>query len=436
MISALRRSIQPVFARFPRTRSFGLQAVELLARPALMFFGIDRPPSAAAARELESKTDEFNRAAETYYASHANIPQLLGKPFSEPDALARRLIDAGVLIDSLRLKPGDAVLDLGAGSGWLSHLLNRFGCRTIAVDVSPSALSIGRRIFEQDPHTNWTLEPQFLPYDGWTLPLADASVDRIVLYDAYHHLPNPGHLMREMRRVLRADGIVGMSEPGHGHAASAPSVAEAAATGVLENELVVEDIGELALASGFAAVRVVVAGRTPFEIDAADLRAFTRGRGFARYWKSLCAGLDGHHYLMLFAGSPVPTTARPKLLRAALRPASLPKVRRGERARFAIDVHNQGDTAWLAREGVPGWTRLGAHLYREHGAVRELVDFDWVRVQLASDVAPDRSVRISVPLPPIEMAGTYVIVFDLVIEGITWFADRGSMPLSVPSRVT
>jgi SAM-dependent methyltransferase len=441
MISALRRSVQPIFARFPRTRALGLQAVELLARPALLFFGIERPASrAASARDLESKTDEFNRAAESYYASHADAPQLLDKPFSEPDALPRRLIDVGILIDSLRLKPGDIVLDLGAGSCWLSHLLNRFGCRTIAVDVSPSALSIGRRVFERDSRTNWRLAPEFLPYDGWTLPLADRSVDRIVLYDAYHHLPNPAHLMREMRRVLRADGIVGMSEPGRGHAASAPSVAEAAATGVLENELVLEDIGDLALASGFAAVRVAVAGRPPvFEIAAADLRPFTRGRGFARYWKSLCAGLDGHHYILLFAGDPIPSTRRPKLLRASIRAVSQ-STWRGEDGRLMLDLHNQGDTRWLAREGAPGWTRLGAHLYRARqnaadGELGELVDYDWLRVSLPEDVAPDQALRIPVRMPPIDVPGRYVIVFDLVIEGVVWFADRGSRPFELPCRI-
>jgi ubiquinone/menaquinone biosynthesis C-methylase UbiE len=62
----------------------------------------------------------------------------------------------------------------------------------------------------------------FLPYDGQTLPVADASVDRIVLYDAFHHIPNQERLLREMRRVLRPDGIVAMSEPGRGHSTSPP----------------------------------------------------------------------------------------------------------------------------------------------------------------------------------------------------------------------
>jgi SAM-dependent methyltransferase len=312
--------------------------------------------------------------------------------------------------------------------------LNRFGCRTIAVDVSPTALTIGRQVFEGDPRTNWHVDPQFRPYDGRTLPVADASVDRIVLYDAYHHLPNPAHLLREMRRALVPDGIVGMSEPGRGHAASAPSVAEAAATGVLENELVLEDIGDLARASGFAAARVVVSNRPPaFEVEASDLRAFMGGRGFARYWKTLCAALDGHHYILLFAGDPVPTTGRPKLLRARVSTPKALSVQKSARQPITIAVHNAGDTRWLAAETAPGWTRVGAHLYGAPGRV--LVDFDWLRVPLPADVEPGETIRLGIVLPPIDQPGNYVIAFDLVIEGVAWFADRGSMTTEVPCRV-
>ena len=440
MIDVLRRGWQAVFRRAPRLRSFALSALDVAARPLLFPFQLSRPPAdASRASAIESQTAAFNRAAETYYAKHADAPRLLDKPFSEPHALSRRLIDAGVLIEAMRLEPGDVVLDLGAGACWFSHFLNRFGCPTIAVDVSASALALGRRLFDEDPRTNWSLQPQFVPYDGATIPVADSSVDRIVLVDAYHHFPNPARLVREMRRVLRPDGIVAMSEPGRGHASSAPSVAEAAQTGVLENELVIEDIAELAIASGFTATRVVIASNTPVaEIDAGALRSFMGGRGFSRYWKQLCAALDSHHYILLFAGDAAPTTKRPKLLRAqigavqAISPANT--LARGEAAEIAVELQNAGDTRWLAAADAPGWTRVGAHLY-DGAEPRSLVDYDWLRIALPRDVAPGDRVRVNARLPGIHRPGDYVIVFDLVIEGVLWFADRGSMTLEVPCRV-
>ena len=435
MIDMLRRASRPLFQQAPWLRSFALGVLEMAARPVLLPFRLSRPPaSTGSAMALATQTDELNRAAERYYAKNANPQHLLDKPFSEPEAAARRFIDVGVLIDSLRLQPGDVVMELGAGTCWVSHLLNVYGYKTVAVDVSATALSMGRTRFERDPRTNWTLDPQFLPYDGHRLPVGDASVDHVLLYDAYHHLPNPGELLREMRRVVRSGGIVAMSEPGRGHGASASSVEEVAETGVLENELVVEEIAELALASGFAAARVVVAPNLPIaEVDALQLRSFMGGQRFARYWRDLCASLDGHHYVLLFADDPQPTTRRPKRLKCiiTIRESSQDiRMKRGERRTLHVDLFNAGDTRWLHGENRPGWTRLGAHLYRVDPG-RMLVDFDWLRVALPHDVAPEQQARIDVTFPAIEAPGSYLVVIDLVTEGSAWFADRGSIPLSV-----
>jgi SAM-dependent methyltransferase len=429
MLQRVRRAFQPLWHRQPHLRSLLLDAIDLAVRPLLAPFRLARPDRNPAAAAVEARTDEFNRAAEQYFQS-AGLANLDDKPFSEPDSLSRRLIDVGVLIDGLRLRPGDRVLELGAGTCWLSHMLNRYGCRTVAVDVSATALAMGRALFERDPHTNWTLEPAFVAYDGRTIPLPDATIDRVVLYDAFHHLPNPRQILREIRRILTADGIVAMSEPGRGHTASASSHAEAA-TGVLEMELALEDLAALALDSGFAAAHVVVATNRPLaEVDAADLRRFMGGRGFARYWKSLCAELDGHHYVLLFAGHAAPATDRPKQLKAVIRgSASRVEMRRGQAAEITLRIYNAGDTTWKHEPG-PGWTRLGAHLYR-HDAARTVVDFDWLRLPLPTSIQPEQAVDVRALIPPVDEPGDYEIAFDLVVEGQAWFADRGSVPLII-----
>jgi len=439
MLQLIRRAVHPLFRRAPQLRSLALAGLDIAARPILFPFRLDRPASHQGdAAALERQTESFNRAAEEYFAAYPNPEHLLDKPFSEPEALPQRLIDLGVLLHGMRLRPGDVVLDLGAGSCWVSHLLNRFGCRTIAVDVSPTALAIGRRMFERDPQTHWDLDPVFLPYDGMTLPVDSGSVDRVILYDAFHHIPNPDRLLREMRRALKPEGMVAMSEPGRGHSTSPPSVAETAATGVLENELVLEDIADRAIVAGFAAVRIIVDTRVPVgEIDAHQLRPFMGGHGFAHYWKHLCAELDGHHYILLFAASPEATTVRPKRLLAMITIVGTRgelTMRAGQRQSLDIHLYNAGDTRWLHRAGEPGWTRLGAHLHRG-GRARPIVDFDWLRASLPHDVAPDATARLSVELPAIAEAGEYLVIFDLVIEGSAWFAERGSLSLEVPCRV-
>ena len=118
------------------------------------------------------------------------------------------------------------------------------------------------------------------------------------------------------------------------------------------------DIGDRAIAAGFAAVHVIADTQAPLaEIDARQLRSFMGGRGFARYWRSLCAELDGHHYILLFAGDPRPTTVRPKRLHAVISPAgSVDRIAMlsGQAGRFAMDLYNAGDTRWLHRPNEPG----------------------------------------------------------------------------------
>src|SRR5262245_18511761 len=147
MIHFVRRAAQPLLDRVPRLRSLALDAVDLAVRPVLWPFRLRPAPARRdTAAHIEARTDEFNRAAEAYFANLGAAAHLLDKPFSEPESCGRRLITAGTLIDALRLEPGDTVLELGAGTCWLSHFLNRYGCRTLALDVSSSALALGRQL--------------------------------------------------------------------------------------------------------------------------------------------------------------------------------------------------------------------------------------------------------------------------------------------------
>jgi hypothetical protein len=105
-----------------------------------------------------------------------------------------------------------------------------------------------------------------------------------------------------------------------------------------------------------------------------------------------------------------------------------------ESGTIELTVRNAGDTTWVAAEGKSGWTRLGAHLYRADAAMT-LVDFDWLRAALPNDVLPGGEVTLGVTLPAIAEPGGYTVVFDLVVEGLTWFSERESQPLVVAADV-
>jgi hypothetical protein len=148
------------------------------------------------------------------------------------------------------------------------------------------------------------------------------------------------------------------------------------------------------------------------------------GRGFAAYWKALCSALEQHHYILLYKGPATGTTRRPGRLIARIDAPAEMRVRAGERARVPVRIRNIGDTRWVSAEG-PGWTRVGAHLYRATTAA-DLVDFDWYRASLPFDVDPAAQVHVDLLLPATPTSGEFLLRLDLVVEGLTWFSDRGS----------
>ena len=439
MIRALRTGLAAVIDRFPGLGPvvYGAWAVAWrpVVRLVLLPFRIDQGRgNATEDPELVRQTTAFNEAAERYFAEHADPQFLLDKPFSERRSFPQYLVSAGTLLAGAKLRPGDTVVEFGAGSCWLSHLLNRYGCSTIAIDVSETALALGRQVFDRDPRTNWSLDPRFLAYDGHIFPLDDATCDRIVVFDAFHHVPNQREILAEMHRVLKADGVVAMHEPGRGHATMPSSVAETRATDVLENELVIEDLAALAETVGFRAVNVIAAGTTTmYELPAREIGRFTGGSGWGlyQYWEKLCQDLANRHYVLMYKGNPRPTTVRPDILTCSLdilRPARGVTVKPGESTAVRLRLSNRGNTRWLyagAGASRMGWTRVGVHLY-EAGDVPRLIDFDWHRAGLGRDVDPASAVVVDFDLPALPGAGDYELHFDLVIEGLTWFAEQGA----------
>lgn len=435
------RAARWTFRRFPGARRALEKATDAVVRSVVGPQVVIPPPAFTHdPADLLRRTDSFNQASEVYFARYPNPDFILNKPFSEPGEFPRYLFNLGVLFQWLRLAPGDVVLELGAGTCWLSHFLNRYGCATISVDVSQTALELGRKLFASDPRTRWDLEPQFLTYGGRRLPLPDDCCDRVVLHDAFHHVPNPEEVLRELVRVLRPGGIVGMAEPGRRHSLTADSQREMEETGVLENDIVIEQLAGLAAEVGFSRTTVVPLSLPgSVEVDAVDLHAFLKGKGFHRYWTTHALHLLAMHYIFLYKGDFVPTTRRPSTAAAAitLEGVSISQVhhlKAGERLQLSARLENRGDTLWLPESaGDPGRTRLGAHLFDHTGA---RLEHDWFRARLDEAVRPGAVIEIFFELPPLPGPGRFSIVFDLVAEGVLWFAQKGSETVNLEVEVS
>ncbi len=366
----------------------------------------------------ETPIEELNAIAERYFTSLENWEYHLAKPFARIEDTPQLLISAGVVLQGLDLGPGMTVLEFGAGTGWLSRFLTQLGCRMILLDVSPTALRIARELYMRLPVIGERPQPQFLVFDGRRIELGDASVDRILSFDAFHHAPNPEEVLREMGRVLAPGGIAAFAEPGPHHSRTPQSQHEMRTYGVVENDVDIRAIWESAKRFGFVDLRLAAFNVPPFHVSLAeyeDLLAF--GKTYDRWAESTRTFLDDVRVFFLRkAGAQTLDSRRPTGLRSEIHAEVTSQLE--VRAR----IRNTGEAKWLPSSEAFGGVSLGCRLYDEHG---KLLDGEFARRPLPRALAPNEETSLAFTLPAID-AGRYLLELDCVANLVTWFGQAGS----------
>jgi len=111
----------------------------------------------------------------------------------------------GKLLDALKLRPGDVVADIGAGTGYFSfRLAERVGPtgRVFAVDIQPEMLDIiGERMRERgvkniEPIRGTIADPK----------LPAGKVDLILMVDVYHEFSHPYEMTAQLVKALKPGG--------------------------------------------------------------------------------------------------------------------------------------------------------------------------------------------------------------------------------------
>jgi ubiquinone/menaquinone biosynthesis C-methylase UbiE len=107
------------------------------------------------------------------------------------------------LHDILDLPPYGSLLDAGGGTGRVSEALCGHAARIVVADVSGAML---RRTLAK---------PCLLPVQSRVerLPFLDATFDRVLVVDAFHHFGHHWQTARELMRVLKPGGWVVVEEP-------------------------------------------------------------------------------------------------------------------------------------------------------------------------------------------------------------------------------
>ncbi|MBN2370495.1 MAG: methyltransferase domain-containing protein [Vicinamibacteria bacterium] len=393
---------------------------------------VDDKKPAYSESELLARTEEFNRAAEAYWRSIAADPagrsHAFNKPFSTVKDTGAILYRLGLVLNELDLGVGHIVLDFGAGSCWLSACLNRLRCRTISVEISETALSLGRELFATDSRLTADFEPVFLPYDGHRIDLPPESVDRIVCFDAFHHVPNQDAVLAELYRVLRPGGRAVFAEPGEGHAHSNQSLFESEKTGVLENDLDIREIAAKARKVGFNRVLLKpYPDPSAITVTADEYQRLIEGSRRIYPLDVLRDNLRHFYLFVLTKGEPRHDSRNPRRLQSTIDVSAESSVLRGPagaKRTFHARIRNTGDTLWLhAIHPAGGYVGLGGHLLDDK---REVLVRGYTRASLPRDVPPGKSVDLDVDVDLPEHRGRYTLQLDMVDEWIAWFEQEGS----------
>ncbi len=366
--------------------------------------------------------EELCTTADLRYKAIEDPCYLIGRPFSDPVAAPSYLFRLGLLFNGLYLGKTMSVLDFGAGSCWLSRWVNQMQCTTISVDCSSTALEIGKRLFKDYPIIGDYISspPQFLQFDGHNLSMESESVDRIICFDTFHHVPNQEEVLREMYRVLKPGGLIGFSEPGREHSCSPESQMEMRYFNVLENNICLEEIWQIAKEIGFSEMRIKSA--LDCDIDIVDYKKVISNNIPKKICKALSTQTKNGPVFFLIKGNFMPDS---RCVFGLMHHMELIDFKPGNPAKIALQIKNTGPTKWL-HENIRdiGVVKLGVHLYDGNKLLKE----GFYRMCLGKDILPGETIRINAEIP---MSTPGRLALDLVSEQVTWFERVGSKPIYI-----
>jgi len=135
-------------------------------------------------------------AVKAAYRRYAAVYDAVFGPVLQPGRKA--------VMQALRLRPGDRVLEVGVGTG-LSLPLYPRDVKITGIDLSSEMLAKASRRVERRRLPN--IEA-LLEMDAEKMTFADASFDKIVAMYVLPVVENPQKLLHELHRVCRPDGDI------------------------------------------------------------------------------------------------------------------------------------------------------------------------------------------------------------------------------------
>jgi len=383
----------------------------------------------------ELSEEDLMRSADAYFSKIRLTSDQCWKPFSNPSDAPNLTRHLGLVLEAADLFHGAKVLDFGCATGWLTLGLAQMGCHAVGVDISPAALNLADAL-KARPGVARGGTVEFHAFDGHRLPLHDESIDRIICFDAFHHVRNPQAVLKEFARVLRNGGRAAFMEPGPNHSKTPLSQAEMANFMVIENDISMVEVTAWATEAGFSRPQMLVQFQRPLTIDVDEFNTWAAAgiplRRAAEVKFMLQRQLTNGQCFFIYKGQPELDSLRAEGLAAELTLRSAQRVPFGalDAVQLEVLLRNTGTRHWITAAG-PGQVNLGVHVLNTSGRV---LNNNHGRIRLPSGpVKPGQSVLVkgTVPMPK---QTDFVLRLDLVAEMVSWFADAGhTLTLTVGS---
>lgn len=218
--------------------------------------------------------DLWRDSAAADLAKARELAALLELRARDPEQVAAR----ASYLDLVGVVAGSRVLDVGCGSGAVTREVARRVQSTglvVGLDPSPALLAVAAELVEREGLAK-TVELR--RGDARSLPFADAGFDVVLAVTALAHMPEAERALREMVRVVRPSGRVGIFDLdgdgvllGHPDRALTRRIVAAASDHLIVNGWLVRQLPALLTELGLKTIGV--RAFTPIERDPAGFYA-------------------------------------------------------------------------------------------------------------------------------------------------------------------
>lgn len=116
------------------------------------------------------------------------------------------------MLEYLDINPNDHILDIGCGEGFYALIFDKvYGCKVTAIDYDEEILTMAK---------DWLSDSKNIKFEIGNicdLKYADNTFDKIVCSEVLEHIDDHITATKELYRVLKPDGILGVTVPNHNY---------------------------------------------------------------------------------------------------------------------------------------------------------------------------------------------------------------------------